>query len=185
MHPKPSVLINLKLGLLSLMLFLILFCPAAPPLEAAKWGKKDTAGEFEGAAWDEVFCDIEGLYFTASMPNYTSAILDKGAVVIRGKVGDDAGYIIITPFNKGFKAPKDVPDFIKLIQNNNPEYIVSHVEAKPFGAKFAVDLVPVDLAKNNTYWRFLSTKNRLLKMGTTDTNEQRRIYFYESMSVKR
>lgn len=181
MTPKSSVPINL----FSWLLFLILFCQAAPPLEAANWGKKDSAGEFEGASWDEVFCDIEGLYFTASMPNYTSAILDKGAVVIRGKVGYEAGYIIITPFNKGFKPPKDVQEFIKLIQNNNPEYIVSHVEAKPFGAKFAVDLVPVDLAKNNTYWRFLSTKNRLLKMGTTDLNEQRRIHFYESMSAKR
>ncbi len=172
-----------KLILFCFSILLAICALQIPCLEAGGWGKTEEVMEYEGAAWNGVYFNMNGLSFTASMPNYSSAILQNGSASLQGKVEEDSGYAIITSLNPEFTAPKSSKKFIKLIQEANPEYRVAPINSKKkFGSKYAVDLIPIN--QDGVYWRFLSTDDRLIKMGTADANVNRRHRFFDSIIIK-
>jgi hypothetical protein len=151
-------------------------------LQADGWGKTEQVIEFEGTTWNGIYFDLNGLNLTASIPNYSGASLQNGTVSMTGSVGD-AGFAILTSMNSGFKPPKTIQEFVKLVQDANPEFVVSAIDPKKFGVKYAVDLAPVN-QDETVFWRFLSTKDRLIQLGTADANANRRVYFFDSVFVK-
>lgn len=169
--------LGLKLWLCTLFFALSLMLNAIS-LEAAGWGKKKQVSEFEGAKWNLAFCDINDLYFKAFIPNYIGASLNNGDVYLCGKI-DESGYIIITSSGGKLKM-KSLQQFIKIIQDGNADHDVRGVDTQKFG--YAVDLIP--RAKGGNYWRFININKRLVKMGTADANEARRLYFFESFRIK-
>ena len=162
-------------------ILLALFALQIPCLEAGGWGKTEEVMEYEGTTWNAVYFNMNGLSFTASIPNYSGTMLQNGIVSLEGKVEEDNGYVIITSLDQGFTTPKSRKKFIKMIQEANPEYTVVSIDSKKLGSKYAVDLIPID--QDAAFWRFLSTDDRLIKMGTADANENRRLNFFESMLI--
>ncbi|CUI16938.1 putative secreted protein [Candidatus Protochlamydia naegleriophila] len=150
-------------------------------LTAGGWGKNDHICEHEGTIWNGVYFDMNGLNFSASIPNYSGTSLQNGIVSINGNVKED-GYVIITSFNSGFTPQKSAKEFAKMIQDANPNYLVNIVECKKLGAKYAVDMIPIN-SNDTAFWRFLSTNDRLIKMGSDDANANRRLYFFESIFI--
>lgn len=153
-----------------------------PSLEAGGMGRTDEVYEYEGIAWNGVFFDMNELNFEASIPNYADVVLQNGLVTLRGEAGKDEGYIIVTTFNKGYKTPKSYKEFVKIIQEANPDSIVKEVQYKKSRAKYIVDLIPINKDEAD-FWRFLCIEDRLIKMGTADANENRRLNFFESMRI--
>lgn len=153
-----------------------------PTLDAGGWGTIKEVVEQEDITWQGVYHDLNGLHFTALLPNYQSGQLNNGMISLYGVI-DDIGYVIMTPFMSHFNPPKSSQKFTKMIQNANPEFIVTSVENANLGVKYIVDLIPVD-QNSALYWRFMTTENRLIKMGTEDTNENRRQIFFDSIKVK-
>jgi len=187
MYPKVSIrhAFNSKFSILSFSLFLALFAwLQAPCLEAGGWGKTEKVSEYEGVKWNGVYFDMNGLYFRASIPNSSGAALQNNMVSLGGKVkGTDAEYVITTSLNKGFRSPRSVKEFAKMIQKANPSYKVTAIDAKKHGAKYGVDMVPKN-QKDTAFWRFLATDDRLIKMGSGDTNENRRHHFFKSIHIR-
>jgi hypothetical protein len=183
-QPKSILqIVSSKFSALSLSLLLTVTALLnAPSLEAEGWGITTEVVEFDNISWQQVFYDMNDVYFTALLPNYQSGQLNNGFVSLYGLI-DDYGYVVTTPFMSQFNPPNSVRKFAKLIQDANPEFIVTKVDATTFGAKYAVDLIPVD-QEVSLYWRFLSTENRLIKMGTEDSSESRRQNFFDSIKVK-
>ncbi len=165
---------------LTFVLFSMLLTPHLA--EASGWGKTEEVNQFEGVLWNGVYFDMNGLNFIASIPNYAGASMQNGSVSVNGEIDENTGYVIATALNKGFTPPKSLKEFVKIIQDANPDYIIQTVEAKKLGAKYALDLVPKNQA-DTAFWRFLATKDRLIKMGTDDTNPNRRLYFFESIHI--
>ncbi|MDB6081090.1 MAG: putative secreted protein [Chlamydiia bacterium] len=168
--------------LFSLFLSLSSLCQTAH-LEAGGWGKTDKAFEHEGVKWNSVYFDMNGLDFIASIPNYSGAALQNNDATIRGNANEKVGYAIVSPFNPDFTPPKSLKKFIKMVQQSNPDYTVKAVNAKKLGAKYALDLTPKS-TNEKTFWRFVSTHNRLIQMVTEDTNESRRFYFFDSLRIQ-
>ena len=163
-------------------LFITLFTMLQfPCLEAGGWGNTEKVTEYEGTQWNGVYFNLNGLHFDASIPNYSGAVLQNDTASLSGEVGE-AGYVIITSFNPGFTPPKSIKKFLKMIQEANPDYTITAIDCKKGGAKYAVDMVPMN-QEVTAYWRFFSTKDRLIKMGTADTNENRRLHFFGSMRI--
>jgi hypothetical protein len=164
-------------------LFAISLISHATNLEAGGWGKTKETFQYEGATWDGVYFDMNGLNLQAFIPNYSGAALQNGEVSINGSVNEEIGYLIATSFNSNFTPPKTAKQFVKMIQDANPSHVINVVDSKKLKAKYAVDLIPKN--QNDTaFWRFISTNNRLIKMGTDDTNGNRRLYFFESLSIR-
>jgi hypothetical protein len=171
--------ISSKFGKLSLSMFLTAAALLnAPSLDAGGWGTTKEVVEFENVSWDKVFFDMNDIYFTAFLPDYQSAQLKDGLICLYGVVGE-AGYIITTSFNPGDAPANSAKKFLKIVKEANPEYIVNRVDSKGLGVKFAVDLTPVNQS-DTAYWRFMSTNDRLIKMGTDDVSESRRGNFFDS-----
>ncbi len=172
-----------KFNKLSISLFLTTAALLnAPALDAGGWGTTKEVVEFENISWQKVFFDMNDLYFTALLPDYQSGQLKNGLVSLYGLVNDH-GYLITTGFNGGFTPPSTAKKFVKMVKNANQDFIVTHVDAANLGAKYAVDLIPVN-QENSIFWRFLSTEDRLIKMGTEDSNESRRQIFFDSILIK-
>jgi hypothetical protein len=151
-------------------------------LHAGGFGKADDGVIFEGDRWFGVFFDMNGISFTASMPNYSGASIGNGWAVMTGQTNDNAAYLIETTLNPGFTPPKTLIEFVRLIQDANPDYIVIPIDPGHLGAKYVVDMIPNSpVAK--AYWRYLSTKNRIVKMGTNDTKYSRCLLFFESIHI--
>lgn len=165
----------------SILLALFLILSTVSCLEAGGWGKTKEVTEFEGNSWNGVYFEMNGLHLTASIPNYSGAQLKNGAVSLSGQV-EDAGYAIITSFNPGFTPPKSLEEFVKMIQDANPNHIVIAIDSEKLGTLYAVDLIPVN-QETTTFWRFLTTNDRLIKMGSADVNDNRRLNFFESIRV--
>lgn len=170
-----------KLSPLFFSIFLIISALSINSLEAGGWGKAEEVKEFEGANWNGIFFDMNGLHFTASIPNYSGASLQNGEVTLKGVVKGEADYIVSTSFNSGFMPIKSKQEFIKIIKEANPDFTITEVDSKNLGARYAVDLIPKN-QKDKEYWRLL-LKDRLVKMKTTDTNENRRRNFFESIYI--
>lgn len=171
-----------KINALSLAMLLTLTAfMQIPNLNAGGWGVTEEVIDFQDAIWNRAFFDMNDLYFTVLMPHYQSTQLKNGRVMLYGNVGD-SGYLIITTFNSGFTPPDSSKKFLKIVQGANPEFVASEVKSKKLGAKYAVDLVPASSVET-TFWRFLSTEDRLIQMGTDDTNEKRRQKFFDSMHI--
>lgn len=152
-----------------------------PKVEAGGWGKTEDIYKFEDTQWNGVFFDMNGLHFTAYIPNYLSTILNNGDIFIKGRVGD-AKYFIYTTYNPGFTPPTSLDEFIKLIQDSNPDHIVVPVHSKKnLGAKYAVDLIPNN--GENSFGRFFSTNDRVIFMHSADVNENRRVNFFDSIFI--
>lgn len=164
-------------------IFLSLFVLQTSALEAASWGQTEEISEYEGNFWNGVYFDLKGLYLTASIPNYTGASLQNSHVKIGGSAGENLGYAIITNINGDYKPEASLKKFIKNVENDNPGYIVSTVKDRKFGARYVVDLVPTD-PENHLFLRFFCTKNRIIQMGTIDTDMNRRAYFFDSLHIR-
>lgn len=152
-------------------------------LAADGWGKTTRVVAYEGAVWNEVYFDMSGLYFTAFVPNYAGARMQNDEVSIIGHAGNNSGYLIVTSVSSEFTPPKTSEAFVKMVRDANRYFIVIPVEPTQFGAKYAVDLTPMG-QKEPTFWRLLSTDNRLIKMGCSDSNENRRINFFDSIYIE-
>lgn len=163
-------------------LFLAMFALQIPCLEAGGWGKTEEVTKYEGTTWNGVFFDMNGLHFTACVPNYDGALLQNGLVSVKGYIGEDVGYVINTSFNAGYKVPKSVKEFVKVVQEANPTDRVVVIDPKKFGAKYVVDIIPTN-QQDKAFWRFLCTNDRLIKMGTDDLNGNRRLHFFESIYI--
>jgi hypothetical protein len=170
-----------RFSLFAVSIFLTLFALQISVLEAASWGDTEEVSEYEGVTWNGVFFDLNGLYFTASIPNYSGASLQNNDVKVEGNA-DGNLYGIVTTFNGKYSPPSSLNKFIKSIEELNPGYIVSAIDAHRFGAKYAVELVPSDL-NNPLIVRFFCTKNRIIQMGTIDTNLNRRAFFFDSLLI--
>lgn len=151
-------------------------------LEAGGWGQREDVCEHEGILWNGVFFDMNGIHLSAYLPNYSGTQLQNGIVSLEGNINDTIGYVIITSFNPGFSPPKSLEAFMKLIQDANPTALINPVDAQKFGAKYAIDLIPAN-PKESSFWRFIATKDRLIKMGSDDINENQRIYFFDSLYI--
>lgn len=151
-------------------------------LEAGGWGKTEEIFQHEGTTWNGVFFDMNGLNFLASIPNYSGTVFQNGIVNLKGNIKEDIGYVITTSFNPGFTPPKTAQEFAKMIQNANPSYLINIISSENLGARYAIDMIPIN-QEDTIFWRFLSTTDRLIKMGTNDTNENRRLYFFEGLYI--
>jgi hypothetical protein len=152
-------------------------------LEAGGWGKTDDVIEHEGATWNGVYYDMNGLNFLAYIPGYSGAELQNGITKLKGSLNDESGYVIITTFNPNFEPPKSKKEFVKMIQVANPNYLVQAIDSKKQGAKYAIDMIPAN-PEYTAFWRYLSTDDRLIKMGTDDPDENRHLYFFESLYIE-
>lgn len=177
MHSKISMRILSVSFFLAAFLFL-----QTPSLEAGGWGKSEEVVDFEGAKWNGVFFDMNGLHFLASIPNYSGSTLQNGNIQFKGSVGT-SGYSIVTTLNAAYTPPRTLAEFVKLVQEANPNAIVVAVDGSGSGAKYAVDILPKNQEEDGSFWRFLSTKDRIVRMGTIDTNETRRFHFFESIYI--
>lgn len=153
-------------------------------LQAGGWGKRDTVVEHEGTTWNEVYFDMNGVNYIASIPNYSMGSLENGNATLKGFIDGAGGYVIETSLNAEFTPATTANGFLKMIQKANPNYTVVLVDAKKHGALYGVDLVPAN-DKVTAYWRFLTTKNRLIKMGTDDSDAKRQAYFFDSIRIKK
>lgn len=172
-----------KLSLFSFVLIFSIFTLLhVPSLEAGGWGKTDEVINYEGTSWNGVYFDMNGLHFAAALPNYSGTLLQNGTVSLSGQAQGDARYVIITSFNPGFTPPKSIEGFVKIVQEANPTYSVFAIDAKELGAKYAIDMIPMN-NEDVIFWRLISTKDRLIKMGTNDVNENRRLNFFESIYI--
>lgn len=172
-----------KLGIFSFGILLALFTVLqVSSLEAGGWGKTEEVLEYEGTSWNGVYFDMNGLSFTASIPNFSGAIMKNSETYLKGQVTEGAMYIIATSMNPGFKPPKTLKEFVKIIQDANPTCSVIAVNTKKAGVKYAVDIMPIK-QEDTTFFRFISTKDRLIKMGTEDVNANRRHHFFESLNI--
>jgi hypothetical protein len=149
----------------------------APGLEAGGWGKTGEVVECDGASWNTAYFDLSDLYFTVSIPNYSGASMSNGNIAMRGQIKGEAGYLVETSFNPGFQPPAKAADFVTMIELANPTATVVEVDASVLGFKYAVDILPND-EKDAAYWRFAVSEDRLIRMGTTDSSEDRRFFFF-------
>lgn len=168
-------------------LMLAILCTAcftviSSSLEAVKCGKTKETANYEGAAWNEIYFDTEGFNFKAFIPNYSGSALNNNLMSLKGTINENVAYIVITSENPNFKTPKSKQEFVNMVQEANPTATVCLVDPKKQNAKFVVDLIPKNPSEI-IFWRFLAVKNRLVKMGTNDTNEIRRQYFFDSLKI--
>lgn len=151
-------------------------------LEAGGWGKTEEVFEHGGVMWNRVYFDMNQLNFSASLPNYSGTLLQNGVVFLKGCVNTEANYVINTSLNANYTPPKLIKEFVEMVQEANPDYIVHAIDSKKLGAKYGVDLIPIN-QETTVFWRFLSTNNHIIMMGTDDVDEQRRFYFFENLSI--
>ena len=174
--------IKFKFGIFSLALWVAALALPTQHLEAEGCGDTGTKRTYEGTTWHGIYFDMNGLNLQGWLPNYTAAGIQNEIVSIQGEVGKETTYVIITSLNPEYKPPKSIAEFALRTQNANPDAIVRPLVPKKIGAKYALDLVPAD-PDNGTFWRFLVTNDRLIKMGTNDSNENRRLYFFENIFI--
>lgn len=165
-------------------IFILLALLPVTHLQAGGWGKTEEVEVYEGTTWNAVYFDMNGLHYTASLPNYSSGSMQNGMASLRGQVAGVASYVIETSLNPRFTPPNSAVKFSEMIQKANSAYEVVLFDSKKFGAKFGVDLVPKK-DNNTAYWRFLAAKNRLIKMGSDDPDENRRERFFESIKIQK
>lgn len=186
---RGSLTSNSEPSMLSKQLFRSLLCISffVTPLasltsletDSVNWGQRSEGFQFDNQNWNEIFCHLSNLSFEASIPNYFGTNLIDGDVQIAGEIGDES-YIIAT--NEDEFNMDSLEQFLFSVQEAYPEYIVQAVELKNSGAEYILDLIP-NSDETIDYWRFIYVNNRLIEMGTTDKNEIRRLYFFESLSV--
>ncbi len=168
------------------LLYSILFALVImSPLEAGGWGKTDQEVAFEGNSWHEVYFDMNGLHFTALIPNYSGAHMQNSSVSLTGDIEGRIPYMIATSFNPGPASPKTLEEFISVIAMANPGFTVAPLDTEDFkrmGCMYAADIIPKD-HNEVAFLRFLCTKDRLIQMGTTDEDETHRTYFFNSISI--
>lgn len=183
MHSNQSVFSVSKTSIFLFSIFMMI-CSMVPTtdLQATGWGKSQDVFEYEGTKWNGVYLNLDGLNAVATIPNYSAGLLQNMIVAIEGRV-ENFGYVIKTSYNRGFNVPNSLKEFVQMIQEANPGYLVNAIEANMYGAKYAVDLIPTN-PEYTAFWRFFSTNDRLLMMGTDDINENRRISFFGSLYLE-
>ncbi len=148
----------------------------------ASWGKTKEVVEFGGTTWNGVYYNVNGLKFEALIPNYSGASLSGAFTSLRGRIEPDIGYIIELQFDAKCKV-KSIKKMVKEIEDANPDHHVRIVDSKNQAIKYAIDLIPKD-TNSEAFWRFIVANDRFIKMGTNDSNESRRMNFFESFSIK-
>lgn len=152
-------------------------------LEAAGWGKTSKEYTLDGETWNGAYIELQGLNLTADIPNFDGSRLVNSDVYLTGKAGQNVyTYIIQTSYNKGFTPPKSQQLFTQQVQDANPGCQILPVDAKSIGAKYAVDVITA--ANPPEYWRYISTKDRLIYMGTDDQEPSRYLNFLNSVRIK-
>lgn len=149
-------------------------------LEGAGWGKKEEVVLHEGIKWDRIYFDNK-LHFTAMIPNYDGTCFQNGTITFQGSF-ENASYIIITSYNSGF-IPTSLKEFLKAVEEANPDYLVHSIDPKKLGARYALDLIPKN-EQTTAFWRFIATPDRIIQMGTGDKNDHRRLFFFESLFIE-
>lgn len=184
MHSKLILNNNIKRFTLSAIFGLCcLFNVPSPSLKADGWGPTGRVTEHEKVSWDRIHCELDDMKLKAWIPNYSGSNFQDNTISLNGQVDEDKGYVIQTSYSRNFAPPKSQKKFVKLIQDANKSYDVKAVDGKNFGAKYVVDLIPAQ--KDVTaYWRFISTKDRLIQLGTDDTNKKCRQHFFDSISIE-
>lgn len=173
---------KLKIFFCSLF-FAVFFLGYTPSVEAVAWGRSDKHIAQDGINWDGVYFDVNGLLIEAYLPNYNGERVENKVVILTGEVAADAKYIIIVSQIPDFTPPKLLPDFVKLVQDTNPDFYVNAANAKDVGSKYTTDLAPKD-PQEHVYWRIMATKNRLIKMGTSDADVNRRNFFFSKVFIE-
>jgi hypothetical protein len=193
MHSNQSIfsIVASKTSIFFLSLLTVIFSILpTTDLQAADWGKTEDVFEYEGTMWNGVYVDLDGLNAVASIPNYSEAILLKNNNVLivgsleEGKF-DDVAYSMVFSIYKELDIPKSQKKFVRFIKALFPDFQVNVVDAKTQGARHALDLTLTVSEKLGSYFmRILATKDRLFVMGTNDSNELRRLAFFDSLYIE-
>lgn len=179
MHSRLYRFFNTKI---SAILVLIATCLLTQTSEAARWGKNEQIVELEGVQWNEVCFDTNELYFLAYIPNYSGTAFRNGVVSLNGVIEGTIGYVITSSASPGFSPPNSVDELVEMIQEDNPSYLVQAVDSQKLGVNYAVDMIPTN-QEDTAFWRYLVTNAHLIQMGTDDPNENRRVYFFDSLNL--
>lgn len=149
-------------------------------LDANSFGKRDTAYFIDGVIWNEVYYDMNNLHFSGFVPNFAGAQLPEDEVFIYGSI-DDNHYVMST-LVFSVNIPKSGKGFKNLIQEDYPNIPVNWLNAKEFGAKYAVEC---NYQRGGVifFTRFIATSKHLIKLSTSDSNQKRRDYFFNSFKI--
>lgn len=158
----------------------VFFSAVSNHSEASGWGADKKINEYENTLWQGVYFYMGGLNFTGMIPNYTGDTLKNDCLYLNGEIDDCIGYVITTSLSSCFTPPSSAAAFIEEVQSANPDYIVYEVTRAT--GEFAVDLVP-NCPETTVFWRFICEKERLIKLGTNDTNPARIEYFFKSFKI--
>ncbi len=150
-------------------------------IEANSFGKGEAAYRIDGVVWNEVYFDFNKLHFTGFVPNYVDAQLPSDEVFIIG--GHENSHYVISTHVFAAKIPKSGKEFKKLIQTDYPNSQIAWLDAKVFGAKFAVELAYL-YGYEIVYARFIATNKHLIKLSTSDPDQARRSYFFNNFRIK-
>lgn len=153
-------------------------------LTAGGWGKTDKTTLFQGETWNDVYFDMDGLYLSASVPNYAGASMVNSGVAIKGKKGGNIWYQISTTMGTASDVPNSESGFVKLIEDANPDHTAKAIDPKPSNARFALEITPKK-GKDPIFARFFATKNRLIQVATNDPDAPSRERFFNSVSLRR
>jgi hypothetical protein len=160
-------------------------------LSAETWGTTGNVSRFEKIVWDEVYGDLNGLKFTAWMPGYHEDEIDNEMLLFDGQVvyGEKSYeyyvYFLTTYFlpNKGLPFKED--ELINVLQLLHPNHAAKSIKPKKYGAKYVVELTPKSTDGHiENYYRYICTKDRLIKLSTEDENSNRRQRFFDSIKIK-
>jgi hypothetical protein len=107
----------------------------------------------------------------------------SSSTTVSRMMGDNVRYVVGTSFYPGYNPSESMFEFVNNIQEAYPDNLVLPVwDYERFGVLYGVDIFPID-ETDTCFWRFLSTNDRLIKMRTNDTNENRRLHFFESIYI--
>jgi len=154
-------------------------------VEAGGWGKTNEVLNCEGAAFSGFNFDMNGLNFHAYVPTDCQTLLSNGNISIQSTIDGLNLYCIRTSLNAGFKPQKNVKEFLRALRTmfTEGDVCASHVDAKKLGAKYVAE-VTVKQKESTIFWRCLAVKDRLILMGTNDSNPVRRDYFFDGIRIK-
>lgn len=161
-------------------LFSLCFLFSAANLNAG-WGRTDKVIEFDDIEWDQVFYKMNGLHFTSYMPGYDGANLEDTEAFITGYYAG-AVYIISTDIEATYTMPRTEREFIKIFDDSSSECKIIPINAKPFGAKYCIEMIPLS-DDDTVYVRVIATNSHLIHMYTNDINQDSRDYFFNSLKV--
>lgn len=109
--------------------------------------------------------------------------IQEGYASLPGIMADNVRYVIGTSFYPEYNPPESNFEFLNIVQEAYPDNLILPINnCESLGVLYGVDILPLD-EEDTCFWRFLSTNDRLIKMRTNDTNENRRRNFFECIQI--